>query len=76
MFSGIENDYNSVYGNPKVVKQQLLEFLSPIAVHHGASFLAAVAVAWYERRNPFSSFKAVRIINKSFIEYDVIGYVF
>ncbi|KAF7267207.1 protein DOP1 homolog [Rhynchophorus ferrugineus] len=56
---GIENDYNSVYGNPKIVKQQLLEFLSPIAVHHGASFLAAVAVAWYERRNPFSSFKAV-----------------
>ncbi|XP_030749093.1 protein dopey-1 homolog isoform X2 [Sitophilus oryzae] len=56
---GIESDYNSVYGNSKVVKQQLLEFLSPIAVHHGASFLAAVGVAWYERRNPFSNFKAV-----------------
>ncbi|CAG9763113.1 unnamed protein product [Ceutorhynchus assimilis] len=55
---GLE-DFNSVYGNSKVVKQQLLEFLSPIAVHHGAAFLAAVAVAWFERRNPFSNVKAV-----------------
>ncbi|XP_050312498.1 protein dopey-1 homolog [Anthonomus grandis grandis] len=51
---GMENDYSSVYGNSKTVKQQLLEFLSPIAVHHGASFLAAVAVAWYERRSQLS----------------------
>ncbi|XP_048525451.1 protein dopey-1 homolog, partial [Dendroctonus ponderosae] len=55
----MEIEFNSVYGNSKVVKQQLLEFLSPIAVHHGASFLSAVAVAWYERRNPFTSVKAV-----------------
>ncbi|CAG9824126.1 unnamed protein product [Phaedon cochleariae] len=55
----LESDYKGVYGSSKVVKQQLLEFLSPIAVHHGASFLAAVAVAWYERRNPFSSVKTV-----------------
>ncbi|KAJ8938330.1 hypothetical protein NQ318_007043 [Aromia moschata] len=55
----LENDYNGVYGNSKVVKQQLLEFLSPISVHHGASFLAAISVAWYERRNLFASVKTV-----------------
>ncbi|KAL1518230.1 hypothetical protein ABEB36_001886 [Hypothenemus hampei] len=49
----------SVYGNSKVVKQQLLEFLSPIAVHHGGSFVAAMGVAWYERRNHFANIKAV-----------------
>lgn len=58
----LENDYNSIYGNSKIVKQQLLEFLSPISVHHGASFLAAISVAWYERRNPFSSVKTVSFI--------------
>lgn len=56
----LENEHNTVYGNAKIVKQQLLEFLSPIAVHHGASFLAAVAVAWFERRNLFTSVKTVR----------------
>lgn len=61
----MEIEFNSVYGNSKVVKQQLLEFLSPIAVHHGASFLAAVAVAWYERRNPFTSVKAVSVFSWS-----------
>ncbi|KAJ8919768.1 hypothetical protein NQ315_006297 [Exocentrus adspersus] len=55
----LEGEYNGVYGNSKTVKQQLLEFLSPISVHHGASFLAAISVAWYERRNPFSSVKTV-----------------
>ncbi|XP_039275981.1 protein dopey-1 homolog [Nilaparvata lugens] len=37
-------------GSPRVVRQQLLEFLSPIALHHGTSFLAAMAVVWRERR--------------------------
>ncbi|XP_063920808.1 protein dopey-1 homolog isoform X2 [Zophobas morio] len=55
----LENDNNGVYGNSKVVKQQLLEFLSPISVNHGASFLAAIAVAWYERRNLFTNIKTV-----------------
>lgn len=55
----IEGDYNGVFGNSKIVKQQLLEFLSPIAVHHSASFIAAVAVAWYERRNPLANVKTV-----------------
>ncbi|KYB28372.1 protein dopey-1 homolog isoform X2 [Tribolium castaneum] len=55
----LENDNNGVYGSSKVVKQQLLEFLSPISVNHGASFLAAIAVAWYERRNLFTNIKAV-----------------
>ncbi|CAH1968105.1 unnamed protein product [Acanthoscelides obtectus] len=55
----LESDYNGLYGNSKTVKQQLLEFLSPISVHHSTSFLAAIAVAWYERRNLFSSVKTV-----------------
>ncbi|KAL3284354.1 hypothetical protein HHI36_018518 [Cryptolaemus montrouzieri] len=55
----LEGDFNSVYGNLKVVKLQLLEFLSPIAVHHSCSFLAAIAVAWFERRNVFSTVKTV-----------------
>ncbi|XP_017772866.1 PREDICTED: protein dopey-1 homolog isoform X2 [Nicrophorus vespilloides] len=56
---GIEGDYCGIFGHSKVVKQQLLEFLSPIAVHHSSSFLAAVAVAWHERRNPFTNVKTV-----------------
>ncbi|KAF5280713.1 hypothetical protein FQR65_LT15003 [Abscondita terminalis] len=55
----IETDFNGVFGNSKIVKQQLLEFLSPISIHHGASFLAAIAVAWYERRNPFTTLKTI-----------------
>lgn len=55
----LESDYSGVYGNIKVVKQQLLEFLSPISVHHSASFVAAVAVTWFERRNIFSHVKTV-----------------
>lgn len=55
-----ESDFNSIFGYSKVVKQQLLEFLSPISLHHSASFLAAVAVAWYERRNSILNVKKVR----------------
>ncbi|XP_074025764.1 protein DOP1 homolog isoform X2 [Leptinotarsa decemlineata] len=55
----LDSDYCGIYGNSKVVEQQLLEFLSPISIHHSASFLAAISVAWYERRNPFSSVKTV-----------------
>jgi hypothetical protein len=58
----LENDNNGVYGNSKVVKQQLLEFLSPISVNHGTSFLAAIAVAWYERRNLFTNIKTVKLL--------------
>ncbi|XP_054267327.1 protein dopey-1 homolog [Macrosteles quadrilineatus] len=41
---------NCEAGSARVVRQQLLEFLSPIALHHGTSFLAAMAVVWRERR--------------------------
>lgn len=41
---------NCEAGSPRVVRQQLLEFLSPVALHHGTSFLAAMAVVWRERR--------------------------
>lgn len=42
---------NCEVGSARVVKQQILDFLSPIAVHHSTSFLAAMAVVWRERRN-------------------------
>lgn len=48
-----------VVGNPRIVKYQLLELLSPISFHHGANFLAAVAVAWHERRQPSTFTKKV-----------------
>lgn len=57
----LEKDYTNVYGNIKIVKQQLLEFLSPISLHHSGSFVAAVAVTWYERRNVFSNLKTVSL---------------
>ncbi|KAJ8674892.1 hypothetical protein QAD02_010678 [Eretmocerus hayati] len=48
-----------VIGSPRVVKHQLLELLSPISFHHGVNFLAAVAVAWHERRQPSCNSKRV-----------------
>ncbi|KAH0566539.1 hypothetical protein KQX54_000954 [Cotesia glomerata] len=40
-----------IIGNPRVVVYQLLELISPIAFNHGVNFLAAVAVAWHERKS-------------------------
>ncbi|XP_067674328.1 protein dopey-1-like isoform X1 [Haliotis asinina] len=37
-------------GSPKVIRQQVLEFLSPISVPHGTNLLGAFAVAWNDRR--------------------------
>ncbi|CAN7989377.1 unnamed protein product [Ixodes hexagonus] len=39
-----------IMGAPKVVKQHILSFLSPISLSYGSNFMAAVAVVWYERR--------------------------
>ncbi|XP_076753567.1 protein DOP1 homolog isoform X2 [Xylocopa sonorina] len=55
-----DNDQAScVVGSPRIVKHQLLELLSPISFHHGVNFLAAIAVAWHERRQSSSSCKKV-----------------
>ena len=35
----------------QIVKQFILEFVSPISVHHGTNLMAAVAVVWHDRRN-------------------------
>ncbi|XP_013774408.1 protein dopey-1-like isoform X2 [Limulus polyphemus] len=40
-----------IMGSSKTVKQNILSLLSPIALHHGISFMAAVAVVWYDRRH-------------------------
>lgn len=36
-------------GQDRLVKQQLLEFITPIALHHGCNFVAAIAVVWHDR---------------------------
>ena len=41
--------WDTTVGQSRQVKQQMLEFLSPISLHHGTHFLAAVAVAWEQR---------------------------
>ncbi|XP_021360674.1 protein dopey-1-like isoform X2 [Mizuhopecten yessoensis] len=38
-----------IMGTPKVVRQKILEFLSPISLPHGSNLLAAVGVAWNDR---------------------------
>lgn len=41
--------WDTSIGQSRQVKQQTLEFLSPISLHHGTNFLAAVSVTWQER---------------------------
>ncbi|XP_070567212.1 protein DOP1A-like [Ptychodera flava] len=41
---------NWVIGTPRAVRQQILEFLSPIALHHGINLLGAIGVVWSDRR--------------------------
>ncbi|XP_037079103.1 LOW QUALITY PROTEIN: protein dopey-1-like [Pollicipes pollicipes] len=48
--NGARESGSWILGVPRVVKQQVLELLSPISHHHPASFVAAVAAAWHERR--------------------------
>ncbi|XP_071956743.1 protein DOP1A-like isoform X2 [Antedon mediterranea] len=38
-------------GSPKAVRQQILELLSPIALHHNTNLLAAIGVVWSNLRN-------------------------
>lgn len=56
-----------VLGSPRIVKHQLLEFLSPISLHHGINFIAAIAIAWQERKQtgPQTGRKAVPVATQS-----------
>ncbi|XP_059613480.1 protein dopey-1 homolog isoform X2 [Phlebotomus argentipes] len=45
--------WDNEIGQTRLVNKQLLEFLSPISLHHGVNFLAAVAVAWQQRGDQF-----------------------
>uniref|UniRef100_A0A1I8NRH4 Uncharacterized protein n=1 Tax=Stomoxys calcitrans TaxID=35570 RepID=A0A1I8NRH4_STOCA len=47
--SSVAAVWDSDLGQIRQIKQQLMEFLSPISLHHGANFLAAIAVTWQER---------------------------
>lgn len=44
--------WDTPLGQSRQVKQQTLEFLSPISLHHGMHFLTAVSVTWQERVEP------------------------
>ena len=39
-------------GDPRTVRNKVLDMLSPIAHHHPVPFLSAVSVAWQERKTP------------------------
>ncbi|XP_075169271.1 protein DOP1 homolog [Haematobia irritans] len=47
--SSVAAVWDSELGQIRQIKQQLMEFLSPISLHHGGNFLAAIAVTWQER---------------------------
>lgn len=54
---------NTGRSGPHPWRQKLLEFVSPIGHHHGVSLLAAVSVAWVEkRRDPCRNNNNSRII--------------
>ncbi|KAJ1521187.1 hypothetical protein ONE63_002877 [Megalurothrips usitatus] len=44
----------SIAGNARIIRHHLLEFLSPISLHHASNFLAAIAVVWQDRRQSLS----------------------
>ncbi|CAH1798851.1 unnamed protein product, partial [Owenia fusiformis] len=48
-------------GTPRTVRQYILEFLSPISLHHGVNLLGAFAVVWNDRRKK-NSYKGKRVI--------------
>ncbi|XP_039229065.1 protein dopey-1 homolog [Drosophila yakuba] len=49
IMSSVAAIWDSELGQLRPVRQQLLEFLSPVSLHHGCNFLAAVAVTWQQR---------------------------
>ncbi|KAF4532766.1 hypothetical protein B566_EDAN003546 [Ephemera danica] len=53
--SQAEEGEGSVLGSPRAVRHQLVQFLSPIALHHGTHFLAAIAVVAASDSNPNKS---------------------
>ncbi|ALC42553.1 CG15099 [Drosophila busckii] len=49
IMSSVAAIWDSSLGQLRAVRQQLLEFLSPVSLHHGCNFLAAIAVTWQQR---------------------------
>ncbi|EDW31651.1 GL10846 [Drosophila persimilis] len=49
IMSSVAAIWDSELGQLRPVRQQLMEFLSPVSLHHGCNFLAAVAVTWQQR---------------------------
>lgn len=47
--------WDTQLGQSRQVRQQLLELLSPISLHHGQHFLAAISVTWQERGDLITS---------------------
>lgn len=61
-----------IMGLPKVVRQHILELLSPLSHHHGINFLAAVAITWNDKRNKPSSLKGKEVVPKCSQEQAVL----
>lgn len=49
IMSSMATLWETEMGQERLVKQQLMEFITPIALHHSGNFIAAVAVVWFER---------------------------
>ncbi|XP_062580439.1 protein dopey-1-like isoform X4 [Saccostrea cucullata] len=48
--SKVQESNTWIMGRPKVIRQCVLNFLSPLSLPHGAHLLGAVGVAWNDRR--------------------------
>lgn len=76
VMTGNEWEHQScVLGSPRVVKHHLLEFLSPISLHHGTNFLAAIAVAWQERREQQHSLLPRKVVPTASVDQHVLVYL-
>ncbi|XP_060598596.1 protein dopey-1-like isoform X2 [Ruditapes philippinarum] len=49
-------------GSPKVVRQYILEFISPISLPHGLHLLGAIAVAWNDRRKKITAKNSRKVL--------------
>lgn len=61
---------SSLLGNRQILRKQLLELLSPISLHHNTQFIAAVGVAWNERKP--SIIKTVKAISTKCLDSEIL----
>uniref|UniRef100_T1J3V3 Uncharacterized protein n=1 Tax=Strigamia maritima TaxID=126957 RepID=T1J3V3_STRMM len=69
--SNLQQHPSWIMGTPKVIKQRILEFLSPITHHHGVNFLTAVSLVWNERKKKIA-FSVKRIVPPASEDQEVL----